>query len=266
GPPIDLVQVFAQPLPALMICELLGVPYSEHEYFQRQVAKMTSAESGDVEAIFHAGAELNEYIRTLVVAKRAKPTDDLLSDLAVTTDLSDEELAGIGGFLLGAGFDTTTNMLSLGAFALLDNPEQLAIMRDEPENTDQAVEELMRYLSIAHTTSRTATEDIEIAGQTIKAGDTVVVSLQAANRDPKQFPDPDVLDLRGKGGGHLGFGHGVHQCLGQQLARVEMRTALPALLRRFPTLRLAIPPGQVPLRGPEHNIYGLTHLPVTWQS
>jgi cytochrome P450 len=162
-----------------------------------------------------------------------------------------------------AGLDTTANMLGLGTFALLSNPDQFAALRDDPALAPQAVEELMRYLTLIHTTVKTAVEDVELEGRTVRAGETVVMSVDAANRDPLRFPDPDTLDLTRKATGHLGFGHGIHQCLGQQLARVEMQVALPALVSRFPTLRLAVDPEQVPLRT-DMNIYGVHSLPVTW--
>ncbi|WP_269857508.1 cytochrome P450 [Streptomyces sp. RPT161] len=262
GPVVDLVEAYAQPIPALMICELLGVPTDDREVFQRHTTTLTNQLSTDDERIAAIGA-FHEILHALVLAKRAEPTDDLLSDLTHGSDLTDDELAGIGSFLLGAGLDTTANMLALGTFALLSNPEQLAALRADPGLTDQAVEELMRYLTIAHTGVRSALEDVEIAGQSIKAGETVTLSLQAANRDPQRFPEPDILDVRRKATGQVGFGHGVHQCLGQQLARVEMRVAFPALLDRFPTLRLAVPPAEIPLRT-HSNIYGVHRLPVTW--
>ncbi|MGW2198883.1 cytochrome P450, partial [Streptosporangium sp. NPDC001682] len=160
--------------------------------------------------------------------------------------------------------DTTANMLALGTFALLQNPEQLAALRAEPALTDGAVEELLRYLSVAKQFPRVALEDVELGGQTIKAGSTVILSYATANRDPERFTDPHVLDLRRQEGGHLAFGHGIHQCLGQQLARVEMRVAFPALLTRFPTLRLAVPAEEVALRLETADIYGVKSLPVTW--
>ncbi|MEU9502168.1 cytochrome P450 [Streptomyces sp. NPDC048196] len=262
GGPLDLVEAFAQPVPALMICELLGVPSADRDVFQRHTALVTDHGVTQEERTT-AYLAIQEILHELVVAKRNRPTDDLLGDLAQSGELSDEELAGIGTFLLGAGLDTTANMLALGTFALLSHPEQLAALRGDPELADRAVEELMRYLSIADMGLRAALEDVEVAGQLIRAGESVTLSLQAANRDPARFPAPDTLDLRRKATGHLGFGHGSHQCLGQQLARVEMRVAFPALLTRFPTLRLAVPPEDVPLRTAS-NIYGVHRLPVTW--
>ncbi|AIJ22000.1 cytochrome P450 [Amycolatopsis methanolica 239] len=195
-------------------------------------------------------------------AKRAEPTDDVLGN-RTTSDLTDEELSGIGTFLLGAGLDTTANMIALGAFALLRDPDQLAALRDDPALADSAVEELLRYLTIADTGVRAALEDVELDGQVIQAGESVTITANAANRDPERFPDPDTLDLRRHAAGHLAFGHGIHQCLGQQLARVEMRVAIPALFARFPTLRLAVPADEVPLRH-DMSIYGVHRLPVTW--
>ncbi|MGX1565794.1 cytochrome P450 [Streptomyces sp. NPDC055506] len=261
GPAADLVEALARPVPALMICELLGVPYADRERFQSQVATIFD-QAADAEARGGAYAALLRYLNELVLAKRAEPTDDLLSDLT-TSDLTDEELAGIGGLLLAAGLDTTANMLALGTFALLSNPDQLEALRADPGLAEQAVEELLRYLSVADPILRSALEDVEVEGRLIRAGETVTVSVQAANRDPHRFPDPDRLDIRREATGHLSFGHGAHQCLGQQLARVEMAVVFPALFARFPTLRLAVPPQEVPLR--EHsNIYGVISLPVTW--
>jgi cytochrome P450 len=241
-----------------MICELLGVPTTEREEFQRLATVLGDLDVAVADRIAAMG-RLEAYVRSLIPAKRATPTDDLLSDLA-TTDLTDDELAGIGWFLLGAGMDTTANMLGLGTFALLRHPEQLAALRADPGLVDAAVEELMRYLTIAHTGARAALADVELADQVIRAGETVCLSLIAANRDPKRFPDPDVLDIRRRAAGHLGFGHGVHQCLGQQLARIELRVAFPLLLARFPALRLAVAPEEVPLR--RSSIHGVTALPV----
>ncbi|GGT08227.1 cytochrome P450 [Streptomyces kurssanovii] len=261
GPTADLVTAFAQPVPALMICELLGVPYADRERFHSQVATLFD-QRADAEDKGEACTALLQYLNELVLAKRAEPTDDLLSDLT-TSDLTDEELAGIGGLLLAAGLDTTANMLGLGTFALLSNPGQLEALRADPALAGQTVEELLRYLSVADPLPRAALEDVEVEGRLIRAGETVTISVQAVNRDPHRFPDPDRLDIRRKAAGHLAFGHGAHQCLGQQLARVEMTVAFPALFTRFPTLRLAVPPEEVPLRD-RSNIYGVISLPVTW--
>ncbi|MEU5646731.1 cytochrome P450 [Streptomyces milbemycinicus] len=258
---VDLFEAFAHPVPAHIICELLGVPYADRDTFHRHTVTLMSLEATREQQI-DAMAGLQEYMAHLVTAKQTEPTDDLLSDLT-TSGLTSEELTGIGALLLSGGLDTTANMIAYGAFALLQHPHQLAAFRSDPDLADQAIEELMRFLSIAHTSVRVALEDIELDGQTVRAGECVTLSIQAANRDPDKFPDPDFLDLYRKATGHLGFGHGIHQCLGQQLARVEMRVALPALFKRFPKLRLAIPAEKVPLRT-DMNIYGVHRLPVTW--
>ncbi|MFI6729643.1 cytochrome P450 [Streptomyces atratus] len=265
GPSADLVTAFAKPVPAIVICELLGVPYEDRGSFQEQVDSFMNGETSD-EDLIAAYTATQEYLAELVAAKRANPTDDVLSDLTTDSDLTDEELKGIALVLLAAGFDTTANMLALGTFALLRNPEQLAALRADPTLADRAVEELLRYLSVAKTFMRTALEDVEVGGRTIKAGSPVILSYNTANRDPERFADPHVLDLRRQDGGHLAFGHGIHQCLGQQLARVEMRVAFPALFNRFPTLRLAVPPEEVALRPEIADIYGVKSLPVTWDA
>ncbi|QES46640.1 cytochrome P450 [Streptomyces venezuelae] len=262
GPPVDLVTAFAKPIPTIIICELLGVPYEDRASFQEQVDSFMSGEPSEEELIA-AYTATQEYLAQLVAAKRAHPTDDVLSELT-DSDLTDEELRGIGLILLAAGFDTTANMLSLGTFALLQNPAQLAALRADPTLADRAVEELLRYLSVAKTFMKTALVDVELGGQTIEAGTTVVLSYNTANRDPERFADPHVLDLHRQHGGHLAFGHGAHLCLGQQLARIEMRVAFSALIDRFPTLRLAVPAEEVRLRPETADIYGVKNLPVTW--
>ncbi|MBA2813805.1 cytochrome P450 [Streptomyces sp. KM273126] len=267
GPPADLVPAFARPIPSLVICELLGVPYADREKFQRWTATMLRLDVSEDEA-WQAREALREYMRDLVADKHEHPDDALLSTLIRAEDpdagLTDEELAGIGRLLLIAGHETTANMLALGTYALLSHPDQLRSLREQPEGVGRAVEELLRYLTIVHFgTVRVAREDVEIHGVRIHAGQTVVASLPAANRDPGQFTEPDRLDLNREPSQHVSFGHGIHQCLGQQLARVEMQIAFPALLRRFPTLRLAVPPEQVPMRD-DMFVYGVHALPLSW--
>ncbi|MGY1983940.1 cytochrome P450 [Nocardia gipuzkoensis] len=262
APPVDLVKEFALPVPSLVICELLGVPYADRETFQINSAKFLVKDQPLEEKMAAYGA-MTTYLAELVTRKRAEPGDDILSDLARHDDLTIEELTGVAFLLLLAGHETTANMLALGTFALLEHPEQLAELRADPDLLPDAVEELMRYLSVADIFYRYATEDIELGGETIGKGSTVVVSLLAANHDPQRFDNPDTLDIHRKARGHLSFSHGIHQCLGQQLARIEMRAGFAGLLRRFPTLELAIPAGEVKLRT-DMNIYGVHELPVTW--
>lgn len=264
GPPVDLVGTFARPIPAIMICELLGVPYADRDAFQSNVESFMDGETSD-DDLLAAYTATQAYLAELVAAKRAHPTDDVLSDLT-GSDLTDEELQGISLILLAAGFDTTANMLALGTFALLRHPEQLAGLRADPALADASVEELLRYLSVAKTFMRTALEDVELGGHTIEAGTAVMLSFHTANRDPEHFADPDLLDLRRRDRGHLAFGHGSHLCLGAQLARVELRVAFPALIHRFPTLRLAVPADQVELRPETADVYGVKSLPVAWDA
>ncbi|MEU9118315.1 cytochrome P450 [Streptomyces sp. NPDC048506] len=262
APPVDLVKEFALPVPSLVICELLGVPYEERENFQTNSAKFMLKDVSLDEKMAAYGA-MTAYLAELVTRKRAAPGEDILSDLACDDDLTIEELTGIAFLLLLAGHETTANMLALGTFALLVHPEQLAELRANPDLLPDAVEELMRYLSVGDIFYRYATEDLELGGRTIGKGSTVVVALLAANHDPRRFDDPDTLDVHRKARGHLSFGHGIHQCLGQQLARIEMRAGFAGLLSRFPTLELAVPAGEVRLRT-DMNIYGVHELPVTW--
>ncbi|WP_174189030.1 cytochrome P450 [Nocardia barduliensis] len=261
-PPVDLVEAFALPVPSLVICELLGVPYADRENFQVNSAKFLIKEQ-PLEQKMAAYGAMTTYLAELVMRKRAEPGEDILSDLARHDDLTIEELTGIAFLLLLAGHETTANMLALGTFALLEHPEQLAELRADPDLLPGAVEELLRYLSVADIFYRYATEDIELGGETIGKGSTVVVSLLAANHDPQRFDNPDALDIHRTARGHLSFGHGIHQCLGQQLARIEMRAGFAGLLRRFPALALAIPADEVKLRT-DMNIYGVHELPVTW--
>ncbi|MFI7677929.1 cytochrome P450 [Actinophytocola sp. NPDC049390] len=261
-PPVDLVTEFALPVPSLVICALLGVPYADRENFQANSAQFLVKDQTIEEKMGALGA-LTGYLTELVTSKRAEPGEDILSDLARHDDLTIEELTGAAFLLLLAGHETTANMLALGTFALLEHPEQLAELRDDPDLMPGAVEELMRYLSIADIFYRYATEDVELGGETIGTGSTVVVSLLAANRDPRRFENADELDIHRQARGHLSFGHGVHQCLGQQLARIEMRAGFAGLLRRFPDLALAVPADEVRVKS-DMNIYGVHELPVTW--
>jgi cytochrome P450 len=263
GPPVDLVTAFALPIPSLVICELLGVPYADRERFQRDSAILLGLESSD-EAAAAAMASLSGYLTELVDRKQAEPTEDLLGGLAAGGELTRDELVGVAMLLLIAGHETTANMLGLGTFALLTQPEQAEALREGRVDVANAIEELLRYLTVTQFGgSRTAIEDVELGGEVIRAGESVAIYLPLANRDPARFASGQQLDLTADAHGHLAFGHGVHQCLGQQLARIEMRIAFPALLRRFPTLRLAMPPAEVPVRS-AMAIYGVHRLLVEW--
>jgi len=265
GPPADLVADFALPIPSLVICELLGVPYADRESFQRRTGKLLDL-SLPMEERLELGRESREYMAGLVAGAQAEPGEDMLGMLVREHghDLTTDELIGIAQLLLIAGHETTSNMLGLGTLALLRHPDQLALVRDEPAAVGHAVEEMLRFLGIVHSgIPRTTTEDVEVGGVAIPADSLVVLSLAGANRDPRFLTGADRLDVTRDAGGHLAFGHGVHHCLGAPLARMEMRIAFPALLRRFPGLAPAVPFEEVSFRA-FHFIYGLQSLPVTW--
>ena len=265
GAPADLVANFALPIPSLVICELLGVPYEDRGEFQHRTGRQLDL-SLPVEERLAVEREGREYMQRLVARAQAAPGDDMLGMLVREhgDELSTDELVGIAGLLLIAGHETTSNMLGLGTLALLRHPEQLALVREDPAMVDPAVEELLRWLSVVHSgIPRTTTTQVEIAGQSIPAGALVVCALPAANRDAALTDDPGRLDVTRGAPGHVAFGHGVHHCLGAPLARMEMRIAFPALLRRFPRLALAVPYEEVDFRA-YHFVYGLHALPVTW--
>jgi len=270
GPaPADLVAAFALPVPSLVICQLLGVPYADHDFFQRAARTLVNRYA-PAEAAQEAAGELTAYLDRLIEGKLAEPGDDLLSRVAAervaTGEMTRRELANMGLLLLLAGHETTANMIALGTYALLTHPDQLAAVRDadDPQLIVRTVEELLRYLTITHSgRRRVATEDIEIAGQVIRAGEGIILANEAANRDAAVFPDPDRLDVRRDARGHIAFGFGVHQCLGQPLARVELQVVYGTLYRRVPTLALAADPARIPFKH-DSIIYGVYELPVTW--
>ena len=265
GPPADLVAEFALPIPSLVICELLGVPYEDREDFQRRSARQL-----DLSLPIPERLELvrrgRAYMGTLVDSARRAPREDMLGMLVREhgAELTDAELIGIASLLLLAGHETTSNMLSLGTLALLRHPDQLAAVRDHPDAVVPAVEELLRWLAIVHSSiPRITTGDVEVGGVEIPVGSLVLASLASGNRDAAFVEHPDVLDITRDSLSHLAFGHGVHHCLGAPLARMEMRIAFPALLRRFPTLGCAEPFEAIEFK-PFHFIYGLRSLPVMW--
>ncbi|HEV7472145.1 MAG TPA: cytochrome P450 [Pseudonocardia sp.] len=263
GPPADLVADFALPVPSLVICELLGVPYSDREGFQARTGRLLDL-SLPMDERMEVQRESRDYMAELVARTQADPGEELLGMLVREhgDEVSTDELIGIAGLLLIAGHETTSNMLGLGTLALLRHPDQLALVRDDAAAVGPAVEELLRWLSIVHSgTTKTTTTEVEIAGQVIPEGETILCALPAGNRDPGLVEDPDRLDVRRGAIGHVAFGHGVHHCLGAPLARMEMQIAFPALLRRFPDLAPAS--DEARFRS-FHVVYGMETLPVTW--
>jgi cytochrome P450 len=269
GPkPADLVKALSLPVPSLVICELLGVPYSDHEFFQSCSSKMLSRDVSPEER--QAGFEqLENYLDELVTKKEANPTeDDLLGRQILKQRESGGadhgELVGLAFLLLVAGHETTANMISLGTVTLLENPDQLAKIKADPDKTLPAIEELLRVFTIAETaTSRFATADVEIGGTLIRAGDGVVGLSNAANHDPDGFANPDAFDIERGARHHVAFGFGAHQCLGQNLARMELQIVFDTLFRRIPDIRVAVPVDELPFKH-DSSIYGLHALPVTW--
>jgi pentalenic acid synthase len=267
GPPAELVSAFALPVPSMVICGLLGVPYADHEFFEEQSRRLlrgpTAADTQD------ARGRLEEYLGALIDEKAKEPApgdgvlDDLVHEQLRTGTLSRAEVVSMAVILLVAGHETTANMISLGTYTLLQHPERLAELRADPALLPAAVEELMRMLSIADGLVRVAREDIEVAGTTIRAGEGVFFSTSVINRDPYQYADPDALDFHRPSRHHVAFGFGIHQCLGQNLARAELEIALGTLFARLPDLRLAAPAEKIPFK-PGDTIQGMLELPVTW--
>jgi cytochrome P450 len=265
GPPADLVADFALPIPSLVICELLGVPYADRASFQERTSRLLDI-SLPMDERLELGRESRAYMADLVARAQAEPGGDMLGMLVRQhgDDLTTDELIGIAGLLLVAGHETTSNMLGLGTLALLRHPDQLALVRDDPAAVAPAVEELLRFLGIVHSgIPRVTTQDVELGGVAIPADSLVILALATANRDPRFVAGGDRLDVTRDAAGHVAFGHGVHHCLGAPLARMEMRIAFPALLCRFPGLALAVPFDEVAFRA-FHFIFGLQALPVTW--
>ncbi|MHC5557522.1 cytochrome P450 [Kocuria sp. U4B] len=268
GPrPVDLVQALSLPVPSLVTCELLGVPYSDHDFFQTRSAVLLSRTVA-VQEIQRGLHELLSYLDQLVTTKEQHPTDDLLGRQIRRQQekgaVDHQALVSLAFLLLVAGHETTANMISLGTLALVEHPEDLAAMREDPGRTPDAVEELLRYFTIAELgTSRVALEDVELGGVLIRAGEGVLGLSNTANRDPEVFTDPDELDIDRGGRHHLAFGYGPHQCLGQNLARLELQIVFDTLFRRIPGLRSAVPVDELPFKN-DSDIYGLHEFPVTW--
>ncbi|AZS83498.1 cytochrome P450 [Streptomyces griseoviridis] len=266
GPPADLVSRFALPVPSLVICRLLGVPYEDHDLFQDASRRLV--QSTDAAGAGAARDDLESYLGGLVDSLRGTSRPGLLSTLVTeqleTGAIDREELVATAILLLVAGHETTASMTSLSVITLLEHPEQWAALRADPALIPGAVEELLRYLAIADVVgARAVTADIEIDGQHIRAGEGVIIANSITNRDSSAFADPDTFDVHREARHHLSFGYGVHQCLGQNLARLELDIILTALLDRLPGLRLAVPVDRLDLR-PGTTIQGVNELPVTW--
>ena len=268
GPPADLVRDFALPIPSLVIALLLGVPPEDLELFQHNSTLGLETSTTD-EVRARAFAEMYVYIQELVDRRSHAPSDDLISrlvvDYVVTGQLTRETAAMNGVVMMLAGHETSANMISLGTVALLEHPDVYDRLgrADDPALVANIVEELMRYLSIVHSqVDRVATEDFVLGGQLISAGDMVLMNIPAGNWDAEFVDNPESFDAERNTRGHLGFGYGVHQCIGQNLARVEMQVAFATLARRLPGLKLAVSPEELKFK--QADIYGMKELPVSW--
>ncbi|MGZ3147220.1 cytochrome P450 [Lentzea chajnantorensis] len=268
GGPADLVTALALPVPSLVICELLGVPYADHAQFEEWSAAMMNHELSPAE--YGAAVQaLDAYLDGLVTAKEKEPGDDLISRFLEKNrveQVADHlDVVTMARLMLVGGHETTANMISLGVLALLEHPGLSEELRADPSLLPGAIEELLRTFSISDSgTARVALEDIEVGGVTIPAGDGILALNGAANHDASVFPDPGVIDLhRKEARSHLAFGFGIHQCIGANLARVELEVVYGTLLQRIPGLKLAVPADQLRYKD-DAMVYGVYELPVTW--
>ncbi|NUR52039.1 MAG: cytochrome P450 [Hamadaea sp.] len=261
--PVDLVAEFALPIPSLVICELLGVPYADRADFQRLAMARFDVFAG-ADAPLGAISESLDYLRTVVQAQRRHPGDGLIGMIIREhgDEVTDDELAGLADGVLTGGFETTASMLALGALVLLQDPQAVQLVRTTDEAAAPFVEEVLRHLAVVQVAfPRFARDDLTIAGTPISRGDVVIVSLSGANRDPVLGPDLEHPDPTRTPTSHLAFGHGLHRCIGAELAKMELRTAYPALVRRFPGMRLAVDAADLRFRRAS-IVYGVEALPV----
>jgi cytochrome P450 len=270
GPPADLVEHFSTPLPVRVICRLLGVPPSDQHLFRTWSEAIISTTSLPPETVIEYLGSLHAYMAGLIAQRREVATDDLIGAMVQARDedndrLTEQEMVELAAGLLAAGHETTVTQISNFVYVLLTHPEQLAVLRARPELVPGAVEELLRFvpLGAAAAFARYATEDLELGGVRIRAGEPVIAAMSAANRDATVFGEPDRLDITREAGPHLGFGHGVHHCLGAQLARMELQVALGTLLDRLPDLALAVDEKELEWKS-GLLVRGLRGLPVTW--
>lgn len=265
--PADLVPSVAIPFPSLVMCDLVGSPYEDHRFIIECAAGRHGLLQTPAQAEQKA-RELVDYFMRLILRKEQAPGDDMVSriidEYVRPGTLSREDFAEIGAMILRAGHDTTTNMIGLGTLILLNHPDQASALRDQPDLVPGAVEELLRYVSpVQFSPRRVALEDVAIGGVVIRKGDGVFALNPAANRDPQAFPDPDTFNVHRDASHHVAFGFGIHQCLGQILARTELQVVFPLLLQRMPKLRVAANDGEIRFKD-DMQIYGVHNLPVAW--
>jgi cytochrome P450 len=265
--PVDLHEKFSTPLTSSVIAELLDVPGEERVLFHN-VARALFDGHVDVDELAAAQIPLYEYVHQLVAHRMREPGEDVISVMAAKAQAAQRsftelELTKIAAGLLAAGYDTTASMITYSTLALLNDPDQFELLRDDPAAASNAAEEFIRLLGVGSGLMRVATVDTELAGTPIAAGDFVVLAVQSANHDPEQFPEPERLDITRPRGPHVGFGHGPHQCPGQHIARMELTTVLATLPRRIPSLRLAVPMDDIEFKK-NTVVFGPVKLPVAW--
>ncbi|MBP2478260.1 cytochrome P450 [Crossiella equi] len=266
GQPADLVAHYAKPIPVAVICELLGVPVADRPRFEGWTEKFLTTSGATAEEFAATQQTVREYMAGLIAEHRENPRDDLMTALIEARDVDDRlselELVDLCFGLLLAGHETTASQLPNFVWMLLEHPDQLKLLRENPELMANAVEELTRFtpLGVGASAARYATEDVEVGGTLVREGEALIVSVGAANRDALRFPEPGVLDIQRPNLQHLGFAHGVHHCLGAHLARMELQESLGALLRRLPGLHLA---GDVEWKR-QTVVRGPFSMPIGW--
>ena len=267
GPPCELVEDMFLPLTSQVVSDMLGVPYKDHDFFQEQ-SRLKVLIDCDPEIPKEASKRILDYLDKLITIKEQNPSlDDMLGRLIIEQvcpgHLSHRELVVLADLLLMAGHETTANQLALGVYSLLTNPDQLKLVREDPSKMRNAVDEMLRFHSIVHFNGfRTAKEDVEVNGQLVRKGEAVIALVAAANRDPAAFENPDAFDITRKVDHHVAFSYGIHQYLGQPLARAELQMMITRLFERIPTLKFAVPVEEI--KAKDHFVLGLEALPVTW--
>jgi cytochrome P450 len=267
---MDFVADFAYPLPSNVILDLLGIPRSGRPYIRASAEAINEF----VATVLFTGpqvwprlagvlADVTTYLKSLIAERRRHPREDLLTKMVQAEEngdmLSEDEIVIATNFLLFAGHETTANLIAVGMYYLLQNPEQMAQLRDDPSKISAAVEELLRYVSPVHTLARRTLQEVTIQGVTIPPNNSIYLLVGAANRDPAKFPDPEVLDINRRATRSLGFGYGIHYCIGAALARLESQVAFDTILRRLPDLKMTI---DTPEFRPNYSLRGLVSLPV----
>ncbi|WP_214482193.1 cytochrome P450 [Bacillus sp. SM2101] len=268
---VELMEDYAVPLPIIIISEMMGIPVEDRNKFRKWSNAITDVSNGteEIEKLNSSIQEFVNYLEKIIEERKKSPKDDVISGLVMAKEegekLSKNELLSMLFLLIVAGHETTVNLIGNGMLALLQNPEQLAKLREHPENMKTAIEELLRYTNpVELATSRYALEDFIFQGKEIKKGDMIFLGLAAANRDPKYFNDPEKLDITRKENKHLAFGHGIHFCLGAPLARLEANIAINALINRFPNIKLNVSEEDIQWRHSE-ILRGLVQLPIKLQ-